>query len=343
MTGREKRKDWTSDLKSRIPDLLNDRNAGPLVAEIGATYGCNHACIHCGFQQYTPYRSSKHFLPLDKFIQFADDFLKLGGKEIWFAGNGEPYLNPDLINMIEYGSSIGLSVGISSNAVPVTEEKIKRTIENISWAKFSVNGATDTDYALVHQCRPRDFKRMVSNLKMFTGYRDLSENSPRIRVQFIVMEENWNHIMDMVELHNDVNTDELIFRNVIKKECDMVAVPDDVRQSLSDAEENRGVTVLWDSFDVVPDASWDICYGINFRINLTDEGELYTCCRDLVIPSRYGNIFKKRFIDIWKSDVKLKVFQEVYSDKERTDCKKWCQCARDNILINNVAREHGQL
>ena len=37
------------------------KNVGPLVIEVAPTYGCNHGCIHCGFQQFDPYGANNIF------------------------------------------------------------------------------------------------------------------------------------------------------------------------------------------------------------------------------------------------------------------------------------------
>lgn len=337
------KKDWSQELKLRINDLISGKTVGPLVAEVAPSYGCNHRCIHCGFQQYQEYSGGPHYLSLRAFRNFADDFSTLGGVEIWFAGNGEPFLNPDLPEMIQYGASKGLSMAFSSNAVLVNQKIIEDITPHLTWAKFSVNGATPDDYSRVHQCSTNSFQKMKANLKRFTSYRERVPEGPQLIIQFLVMAENWDNIKNMVDVHHEVGTDQLIFRNIITKDpAPVPPIPDHVRKELKEVELFEDVAVDWNSFDKRPSSPWEKCYGINFRINLTDRGELYTCCRNLVLPSIYGNITNDRFIDIWNSSQKTKMFQDVYNYKDRKYCEMWCQCARDNRLIDQIVKQGRQ-
>jgi len=329
------KKSWTSFLIERIEPLKKSKPVGPLVVEIAPTRGCNHKCIHCGFQQYSPYSNKKQFLPLHIYKSFVDDFVELGGKEIWFAGNGEPFLNPSFSDMVKYGAKKGLSIGVSSNVVNVDEQIVEDIIEHISWTKFSINGANEKTYSKVHQCNPKDFKRAIENIQLFTTYRNKSNNKPFISIQFIVMKENWMDIKQMVDIHTKLDVDKLIFRNVIKKEYVLVPIPNDVKNTLSQISHIKTIFINWNSFNEKPISNWTTCFGINFRINLSENGDLYTCCRDLTIPSIYGNIFENSFFDIWHSKRKKEIFENIYNFKDRSCCIKWCQCASDNIFIDN--------
>jgi len=326
--------DLKNELLLRIEDLKMSKNTGPLVVEIAPTFGCNHNCIHCGFQQYSSYANKKRFLPLKQYKEFVDDFTTLGGKEIWFAGNGEPFLNPNFSEMVKYAANKGLSIGISSNTVPATQKKIKDTIENISWTKFSLNGATPDTYSKVHRCEPKDFFRAVDNIKLFSSYSKKSIQKPLISIQYLIMRDNWDEIEQMVMLHKVMGFDQLIFRNVTRKEHDLVQIPDNIKKILTKVDNADDVIIDWNSFDKKPVSDWNTCYGINFRINLSENGDLYTCCRNLVIPSVYGNILENRFYDIWHSPQKDHLFQDIYNFKDRKCCLKWCQCASDNKIIN---------
>jgi molybdenum cofactor biosynthesis enzyme MoaA len=74
---------------------------------------CNLACRHC-FISCSPHNHSFGFLRLDDVRQALDESVALGVKEYYFTG-GEPFLNPDLVPMLEltlhYGPATVLTNG----------------------------------------------------------------------------------------------------------------------------------------------------------------------------------------------------------------------------------------
>lgn len=323
---------------------------GPLVIEVGPVYGCNHNCVHCGFQQYEAYGKNRNFLDNQVFKAFLDDFAELGGKQIYFAGNGEPLLNPSLADWIVYGNGLGLSMTMSSNGIPLAGKRITQIIPAIDWIRFSVNGGNAKAYARVHECAEREFEILKRNLSKAASYRDQIDSQARLMMQFVTYDLNWESIPEMVEVHKDLGTDMLIFRNVINKDGSSVKQPEHILDALRAVEHEDRVSVRWDTFferggSTVP---WTRCSGIYFRTNMDDKGNLVTCNRNLIARSIYGNINTKRFKDIWLSLPRQRMFEMIEAGEDRDTCGKWCQASYDNIFIeeylrNNDGQSDGQL
>lgn len=318
------------------PDYLrkwaNGENLGPLVIEVGIAHGCNQNCVHCGYQQYSPYDKRKTFLEPEIFKQFLEDFHAMGGQEVFFAGHGEPMLHPNLPDFIRHGHHLGLSMALSSNGIALTEKNTREIVPYASWIRLSVNGGNRDTYAKVHSCKERDFDQLVRNLSYATDYSRNHSLPGILALQFVAFDLNWLSIPDMVALHKQVGTDQLIFRSKVDKEGRGHATPEMFRL-LKTAEQEENVWVRWESFeDKERTPQWSQCYCIHFRTNMDDQGNLFACQRDFHSNSQFGNIREHRFRDLWNSTAKRELFATIETGKDIPICGKWCQSPMDNVL-----------
>lgn len=331
-----------SQLKDNIARLhkwKDGNNPGPLVIEITATHGCNHNCLHCSYQQYSPYDRYKFFSDSTVFKQFLQDFKSLGGVEVYFGGKGEPMLNPLLSEWIQYGHGIGLNMTIGSNGILLNDRKSRAILPFVKWIKFSVNAGDRLTYTKVHRCKAGDFDKLIHNLEKTVKNRNFYNLDALIVIQFLTYDSNWTSIPSILDIHRKIGTDLLIFRNVVPKEKPLF-YSKDIIDALKEIDGEERVHIRWDTYrEKGGELDWKKCYGINFRTNMDQEGNLFTCFRQVFKDSIYGNIHKDRFINIWSSSRKKKVFSEVEQQAGRPDCKKWCSAAYDNAFIRNYLGE----
>ena len=143
---------------------IKKEDTGPLVIEVGVTYGCNQDCVHCSFQQFKKY-DHYDFIHRESFLDFLDDFKEMGGIEVYFAGNGEPLLHPNICEFFEYGNKIGLDMSMSTNGVPLTQEMAERILPNAKWINISISGGNVKTYSKIHKCPDSEFYEVIENIK----------------------------------------------------------------------------------------------------------------------------------------------------------------------------------
>jgi MoaA/NifB/PqqE/SkfB family radical SAM enzyme len=324
----------------RIDLLLTGGNPGPLAIEIGPSLGCNHHCVHCGFQQYQEWGEAKRFLDDGAFRSFLDDFRALGGAQVFFAGNGEPLLNRHVPHWITHGDALGLSMTLSTNGIALAGPAMEKTVAHADWIRFSVNGGTADVYRRIHRCREGDFDLLKRNLAAAVAFRDRHEAKARLIIQCVVFDLNAATIPQMVELHRSVGTDRLFFRNVTGRNIFGDGPVPDIVAELQEVDGLPGVEVRWNTFEAGGSVGgWEDCYGIHFRTNMDDRGNLFACNRHLIKESFFGNIHDKSFCAIWSSDEKERLFREIYRCPERRECEEICQASHDNSLIDRFRRE----
>ena len=308
---------------------------GPLVVEVTVTGGCNHNCVHCGSQQFRPYSEIKTFIERQAFQRFLLDFRAMGGIEVFFAGWGEPLVNPEIEKLVAFSGELGLSNVMSSNGVALTEAKACAILPHLNWIRFSVNGGDADTYAGVHHCAPADYEKLERNLKAADRVRREEGLDVRLLLQFIVLDDNYQTIKQAVDFHKAVGSDQIVFRNAGDRERSRPEPWLEIKESLDEVDNGGDVIVRWETFEQNGNAApWRRCHGINFRINMESSGQLVTCSKHLIENSAYGNILFKRFPDIWKSKRRAEVFARVESGEGISECSRFCQVAADNLFLD---------
>ncbi len=314
---------------------------GPLAVEVSATGGCNHGCLHCGYQQFAAYEEIKSFIDADSYRAFLRDFRELGGVEVFYAGRGDPLLNPNIPDFCRQGHELGLRNTMSTNGVPLGARKMAEMMAFMSWVRFSVNGGDAETYGYIHNCSPKDFEKLERNLSAAADFRDQHNLDVKLIIQFIIYDKNFRSLQGMIDLHRRVGTDSLVIRNVIEKDGSNAMVGDEIRAQLAALEQVDTIDVRWETFNVIDKGpAWSKCHGINFRINLDENGNVYTCTRNNSLNSEIGNVREMSFKDIWNSERKRTLFAEIEPGHYIPMCGRWCDVSKDNVYAEQYVNDH---
>ena len=107
------------------------------------TRQCNLNCLHC-YAKATKKASDDEF-STEEAKSFMDDVAKYKSPVFLFSG-GEPFMRRDLIELIEYASSIKLRPVISTNGTLITKEKAKQAKKaGIKYIGVSLDGMAQTN------------------------------------------------------------------------------------------------------------------------------------------------------------------------------------------------------
>ncbi|ABK44665.1 Radical SAM domain protein [Magnetococcus marinus MC-1] len=328
------------DYPDRIAAWQAGKNPAPIAIEVSIVDGCNHNCSHCGPQFFSPYDRTKQ-MDTALFLRFLDDFHAMGGREVYFAGSGEPLLHSDFSQFLQHGHHLGLDMTFSSNGIPLTPKRIPTLLPYTTWARFSVNGGDQATYHQIHRGKPDDFIRLNENLTAALAYRQAHQLPVRLAMQMVTYDDNWRSLPQLLTMFQKLEMDRLIIRNRINRDGQKNPVTAEIFPYLEEAAKDPRVEVRWASFpkagesEQLPPANWDRCDGIQFRTNMDFSGTLNTCFRHWYRDSGYGNIHTLDFKSIWQSEQKRQVFELVSSGADKADCAKWCQVSRDNLFLQH--------
>ncbi len=97
---------------------------------------CNLACQHC-LVSASPTNRTHEFLSLEQVREGLDDGASLGAKEYYFTG-GEPFLHPQMEEMIELALDFG-PVTVLTNGLLLPADRCRRLKTLSNWSSYSLD------------------------------------------------------------------------------------------------------------------------------------------------------------------------------------------------------------
>lgn len=96
----------------------------PWVVEFSVTYRCQCRCLHCSVANYLNRHSASEELTTEQIKNILMQIRDLGIPKVDFFG-GEPLIREDIVELCKFGSSIGLFISITTNALVLTRTLVK--------------------------------------------------------------------------------------------------------------------------------------------------------------------------------------------------------------------------
>jgi MoaA/NifB/PqqE/SkfB family radical SAM enzyme len=296
----------------------------PIKLVIEATNVCNLHCPGCftGIGENGRVRSA---ISLDFFKQVLDE---LGGTaiEVEFYNWGEPFLNKQLISMVEEATRRGLATIISTNfSVPFDEEKAEALVKaGLTVLGLSVDGTTQENYEKYR--RGGNLEQVLGNAQMmFDARKKLGSATPQMIWSFHVFEHN-------------VDEAEEARRRAIQMGFDSCSV-------------SKGYTYdhEWEDtrYGYWPNVYTPIrCPFPWFYAVIHNDGGVAACCGSFYHEDDLGRISvakgqpgEKRFADIWNNDA-FQHARRLYVDDIDTaqkPCDGLCdQCLQTDTFQSNL-------
>lgn len=105
---------------------------------------CALACLHCRAEA----QPKRHPLELttEECFRVMDNLATFDQKPILVLSGGDPFMRPDIFELVEYGASVGLTMSVSPSATAlVTRDRLQRLVDlGVSRISLSLDGANAT-------------------------------------------------------------------------------------------------------------------------------------------------------------------------------------------------------
>src|ERR671918_2139251 len=155
--------------------VLNARPFQPLYVKLKVFYGCNLKCEMCNHWRDT----REPPVPSDRFKEVLNELAELGTKKIHISG-GEPMLRPQVPDMVEQASALGIKVTMTTNGTLIDKAKAKRLVEG---GLRGVNISIDSPIRKMHE-KIRgvegSFKATTKAVQLFRRYKHKGKLTIRI-------------------------------------------------------------------------------------------------------------------------------------------------------------------
>jgi len=290
----------------RVNDWLKGKNIYPVYMEVSPSGACNHRCLYCGldFMGYKP-----NYLKADILKERLSELGDLGLKSIMYAGEGEPFLHPEMASIIEHTKESGIDVALTTNGVLLRKEIVERVLINTEWIKVSINGGTRETYAKIHQSKPDDFDKVMENMSFAAEIRNDKGYKCVIGMQLVLLPENHHEVISLAKIARDIGMDYLVIKPYSQHPQSKINKYSTIKYSDLEYLSEELDKVNSDTFNVVFRSNamrkWDNnqrnyehCLALPFWSYIDAGGNVWGCSIYLGDDRfKYGNIYERSFKD----------------------------------------------
>lgn len=267
----------------------------PVSISFEPTTSCNLRCPECpsGLRAFSrPTGMLKKDFFTDTIDQLYRDLLYLV-----FYFQGEPYLNPEFLEMVKYAASRGIYTATSTNAHYLTEENARRTVESgLDRLIISIDGTTQDVYQQYR--RGGNLEKVIQGARNIVKWKkELKSNKPFVFFQFLVVKPNEHQMEDIKKLASEVGVDEVRF-----KTAQVYDYENDPHQLIPTNEKysryKRNSSGSFTSKNKLPNHCWRLWHATV----ISWDGLVVPCCFDKDATHKLGDLKGKSFRNIWHSE-----------------------------------------
>ena len=317
----------------------------PLVAWLTTNRTCNNKCKWC----YTyEYKCNNLTMNSEKIKKTVDMLANNGIKKIILIG-GEPTINKEIIDIIEYINKKNIIVSIASNGRKFSDFSFTQNCKKagLSFANISIKGINDEQY--IKNTNSIGFSEMIE------GYKNLKKCDVNLAMSYVITSNNIEEFFNLKKMLLENNISSILFllyKPSINTQDHSVEPPIiDLAKACKTAYsvfKNSGI-------DIKFEMSIPLCLFENeFLDTLISKKMLSTCCH---ITKGNGIVFDTDFnilpcnhfvdnplnnqpisveniIDFWNSDTCNDFRHAIrkYPSEKCINCKKWNICGGGCLL-----------
>lgn len=295
----------------------------PFSISIEPTTACNLRCPECpsGLRAFTRPTGN---LRSDFFRRSIDDLYRDLAFLIFYF-QGEPYINPDFLDMVQYASQRGIYTITSTNGHFLSEENARKTIESgLDRLIISVDGTTQEVYEQYRKSGKLEV--VLQGAKNVVKWKkQLQSKTPHIIFQFLVVRPNEHQIPEIYRLAKEIGIDEVKLKTA----------------QIYDYEQGNPLIPTLDQYSRYrkqADGTYRIknqllnhCWKLWHSCVITWDGVVVPCCFDKDAQYRLGNLQEQSLRQVWQEDAYRDFRQKLMQGRDQIDictnctegCKVW--------------------
>ncbi len=298
--------------------VLHARAYKPIYVKIKVNYGCNLKCEMCKHWRET----REPPISMSRFREIISELAELGCKKIHFSG-GEPMLRPQLPDLVEHASQLGMRVTLTTNGTLIDKVKAKRLVEA---GLRGVNVSIDSPLRKMHE-KIRgvegSFKQTTRAVSLFNKYSHKGKLT--VRINTVVGRSNYQTLATLPDLAHELGADGINLipvddhcgEHLSMRKKDIALYNSEIAPIIEQRAQELGVNIAdEDAFPFGRDDSQVRlgragryafgyynkfpCYAPWTHSLIDFNGLVYVCCmtREQIKP--LGDVRKQSFTEIWE-------------------------------------------
>jgi radical SAM protein with 4Fe4S-binding SPASM domain len=288
----------------------------PISISIEPTTSCNLRCPECpsGLRSFTrPTGMLQQAL-----YKIVIDQLAPTLSYLTFYFQGEPFLNGDFLEMVDYASSKNIYTATSTNGHYLKDDVAKRTVESgLDRIIISIDGTTQDTYQSYRVGGSLD-KVIEGTENILKWKKILKSATPHVIFQFLVVGPNEHQIPDVYALAKKLGVDQVVLKTaqIYDYEKGSSLIPQQEKYARY-KKNSDGTYSLKNKLDNNCWKMWHSCV-------VTWDGKIVPCCFDKDAHFVLGDLSKNSFEEIWQSDKYNAFRQTLLSDRSQIEICKNC-------------------
>jgi radical SAM protein with 4Fe4S-binding SPASM domain len=266
----------------------------PISISFEPTTSCNLRCPECpsGLRAFT---RPTGMLKKDFFRETIDQL----SKELMylvFYFQGEPYLNPDFLEMVKYASSKKIYTATSTNAHYLNDKNARRTIESgLDRLIISIDG-TSQDIYQQYRVGGNLEKVLEGAANIVKWKKELKSKTPFIIFQFLVVRHNEHQIEEVKQLAKEIGVDDVWLKTaqVYDYENDPNNLIPTIEKYSRYKKNKQGKTAFKGN-------NQNHCWRLWHDPVITWDGTVVPCCFDKDAQHRLGSLSQQSFKELWNN------------------------------------------
>ncbi len=273
---------------------------------------CNFKCNFCAIQyKKEKVYFKKQFMDMRLFQKIIDDLKQFPEKlkVLRITGNGEPLLNPDLCDMIQYAKDAKIAdfIEMITNGSRLHPDLNQRLIDSgIDRIRISIEGIDTTGYKRVSGINI-DFTEFLANIK------DLHDRSG----------EKCEIYCKIVDEAVPTQAEKDRFFELFGDICDRIFI-DNVIPLWSDFEEAKKLTRNAEGLHGQKIQNVMVCPYPFYSLLINPDGEVTVCCADWKRKLVVGDLTKQSMTEIWHG----KALRDFWRDLCRGNKNQYEMCSK---------------
>jgi MoaA/NifB/PqqE/SkfB family radical SAM enzyme len=323
----------------------------PITMDVAWTRKCSAACNFC----YASLQSSDGgVITKEIAFQFLEDAAEIGVKGVSLISDGESTEVPFFAESIQYGASLGLQMGTSSNGIKLTPAVLEQILPSLCYLRFNFSGGERHRWAQIMGVKQALYDRVVSHIKAAVEIKQRDNLPVSLNMQLVSMPQDADQLLPFARLAKEVfGTSEgyAIIKHCADSRDGELGVDyskyadmfETLRQCESLGEGAFRVAVKWSRLQDEGKRSYQRCYGPPHILQMSGNGLIAPCGQ--LFNSRYakmhiGNICITRFRDIYHSDRYKEVLDYIASEdfNAQISCGPNCLQHNSNVYLDRLMK-----
>jgi radical SAM protein with 4Fe4S-binding SPASM domain len=300
----------------------------PVSIAIEPTTSCNLRCPECpsGLRSFTRETGMLE----ESFFQKTIDELHKELFYLTFYFQGEPYLNPKFLEMVNRASQKNIYTATSTNAHFLDDNNAKATVESgLDRLIISIDGTTQESYQSYRI--GGDIQKVIEGTKNVLSWKKkLKSKTPHVIFQFVVFRQNEHEVEEIKKLGKQLGVDEVKIKSaqIYDYENGNDRIPRNEKfsrykmTSLNLPEGGKSGGIL----SMVPASEGErtSCWKMWQSCVITWDGKIVPCCFDKDAKHQLGDLKQKSFKEIWFNGSYTKFRSSLLKSRKEIDICKNC-------------------